>query len=208
MLFPPTLSLVPTVAVIPVKSFALGKGRLSGMLTPEQRALLAKAMAAHVSASAEQAGWTPVVVTADESVAEWATRRGIPSITDPGDGLSAAASVGAEWASQSGSRWVILHSDLPLLTSTDLHRFWQAGENGDAIAPSADGGTSAITATAEIDFTYGPASFSRHLARLDDATIISLPGLLHDVDSPDDLDSVLDHPRGRWIEDVIGQPAR
>lgn len=161
-------------------------------------------MAGHVASATEEAGLIPVVVTADASVAEWATGEGLPSIPDPGNGLSAAASAGARWASRSGSRWVILHSDLPLLTTADLRSFWRAGEKGDAIAPSSDGGTSAITATSTIDFTYGPASFSRHLPRLNDAAVVSVPGLLHDVDSPSDLESVIYHPRGRWIRDVIG----
>lgn len=191
---------------MPVKSFALGKGRLSSLLTTEQRAMLAKAMAGHVATAAEQAGLLPVIVTADPSVAAWAAGEGLPSIPDPGDGLSAAAQAGVEWASHSGSRWIILHSDLPLLTPGDLSTFWKAAAAGDAIAPSSDGGTSAISALREIEFAYGPASFSRHLPRLYEPAVVSLTGLLHDVDSPSDLQSALLHPRGRWMRDVVGQP--
>lgn len=191
---------VPTVAVIPVKSFAVGKQRLSEALTPSQRSGLGKAMVEHVAGVVVEAGLIPVLVTADPEVATWAAGQAIPSIPDPDRGLDAAAREGVRWASQCSIRWMILHSDLPLLTAGDLSVFAAAAEGSDAIAPSADGGTSAISAHREIEFAFGPGSFRRHLARLSSPEVVALTGFLHDVDSPSDLLSARRHPRGSWLE--------
>lgn len=194
---------MPTVAIIPVKSFALGKQRLSEALSDDERATLGKAMVEHVTEVATGTGLIPVLVTADPDVATWAAGRAIPSVPESGGGLDAAASAGVRWANESASRWVVLHSDLPLLAPGDLHRLLSAAQEGDAIAPSADGGTSAITSTRAIEFSFGPGSFARHLARLRSPVVVALPGFLHDVDSPGDLVSARAHARGRWIDQLL-----
>ena len=194
---------MPTVAVIPVRSFALGKQRLSDALRPDQRSRLGKAMVEHVSNVVIETGLIPVLVTADPDVATWAAGQGIPSIPDNGEGLSAAAARGVDWAVRGGSHWLILHSDLPMLTSIELQAFVAAIDTGDAIAPSSDGGTSAISSSREIQFAFGPGSFSRHLARLAEPSVVVRPGLLHDIDSPADLAAARAHPLGRWLEGVL-----
>lgn len=156
-------------------------------------------MAAHVAGVAEEVGLLPLFVTADPEVATWAAGTGHPSIPDPGNGLDAAASAGVDWAGHTDSRWLVLHSDLPLLEVSELLAFWELGNAGDAIAPSSDGGTSAITALGPIEFSFGPGSFARHLNRLSDPAIVVRTGLLHDIDSPTDLTSARAHPRGSWI---------
>lgn len=195
---------MPTVAVIPVRSFSLGKQRLSDALTPVQRSKLGRAMVEHVSTAAIDSGLIPVLVTADTEVATWAAGQAIPSIPDPGEGLDAAAAAGVRWAGRSGSQWMILHSDLPLLTPGELEQFVAAADGAAAIAPSSDGGTSAITSDQEIEFAFGPGSFGRHLAKMAMPSIVALTGLLHDIDSPSDLAAARAHPRGVWIERVLG----
>ncbi len=160
-------------------------------------------MVEHVSNIVVEADLIPVLVTADPDVATWAAGQGIPSIPDSGEGLSAAAAQGVDWAVQSGSRWMILHSDLPMLTAPDMRAFLAAVDNGDAIAPSSDGGTSAISSRREIAFAFGPGSFYRHLARLTEPAVIARRGLLHDIDSPTDLDAARAHHLGRWLEGVL-----
>lgn len=194
---------MPTVAVIPVRSFSLGKQRLADALTPEQRSKLGKAMVEHVSTVVAESDLIPVLVTADPDVATWAAGHGIPSIPDPGEGLSVAAARGVDWAVQSGSRWLVLHSDLPMLSYLDLKTFVAALDGGDAIAPSSDGGTSAISSSREIEFAFGPASFNRHLTMLTSPSVVARPGFLHDIDSPADLAAARIHPLGHWIEGVL-----
>jgi 2-phospho-L-lactate guanylyltransferase (CobY/MobA/RfbA family) len=70
---------------------------------------------------------------------------------------------------------------------------------GRAIAPSADGGTTALAGSGPAVFTYGPGSFRRHLGRFPEAGIVIRTGLLHDVDSYSDLAAARRVPRGAWL---------
>lgn len=189
--------IVPTVVIIPVKSFRLGKQRLASALDDAQRSRLGRALATHVAETVEEAGLLVMFVTDDPEVAAWATSAGFPSLPDPGQGLNAAAAAGVEWADLSESSWIVLHSDLPLLRAEDLRAL--ATTRADVIAPSSDGGTSAISARSSIEFAFGPASFHKHLPQLHSPTIVARTGLLLDIDSPSDLASALAHPRGRWM---------
>lgn len=199
---------MPTVAVIPVKSFALGKQRLAGTLDPGVRARLARGLADHVATTAAEAGALPLIVTADSRVAEWATRSGFPSIADPGKGLNAAAESGVAWAGRSASRWVVIHADLPLLRVSDFASLTAESPHQTVIAPSSDGGTSAIAGLGPARFAFGVSSFHRHLRIAADPVVVTRPGLLLDVDSPDDLEAAGSDPRGSWIRDLIAAAAQ
>jgi 2-phospho-L-lactate guanylyltransferase len=191
---------VPTVAILPVKSFRLGKGRMAEDLSEAARSALGRALAERTADLAVAAGLIPILVAGDAEVADWAVLGGLPSIPDPGDGLDRAAGEGVGWAEAASSPWIVLHSDLPLLTSRDLESVEAVREDrGWAIAPSADGGTSALGGSGPAVFSYGPGSFHRHLARFPGAGIVARVGLLHDVDSFPDLVSARRHPRGAWL---------
>lgn len=188
------------VGIIPVRSFRFGKQRLSGLVDPERRERLGRALASRVASLVDSAGLTSLVVTADPDVAVWATSSGYQVVTDPGGGLDTACGVGVARADEIGARWMVLHADLPLLGAADLVALVDPISSGvDVIAPSADGGTSALSATGRLAFAYGPGSFHRHLLRLTDPVVITRTGLLHDLDSPDDLISAASHPAGHWI---------
>lgn len=145
-----------------------------------------------------------MVVTGDADVAEWSTLSGFPILADPGRGLDSAATAGAHWAMASGSRWIVVHSDLPLLASSDLAHLESIMSGGrNVVAPSADGGTSAIGSHRPVAFSFGVSSFHRHLGVLEDPVVVIRPGLLLDVDSPMDLEAAIATPRGRWMRDVI-----
>lgn len=195
---------MPIVAILPVKPFRLGKGRLADSLSVDTRVALGQAFAVHTADIAAAAGMIPLIVAGDEEVSEWALLRGIPTVDDPGEDLSAAATAGVEWAKATGSLWLVLHCDLPLLDVDELADLEKALEqSGAAIAPSSDGGTSALGGSEPIRFAYGPGSFHRHLMRMPDAVVVARTGLLHDVDSPADLVSARNHSRGAWLGAVI-----
>jgi 2-phospho-L-lactate guanylyltransferase (CobY/MobA/RfbA family) len=146
------------------------------------------------------------VVTADPEVAGWAESAGVATHPDPGQGLSQAALAGVEWALDSHGSWLVIHSDLPLLTSVDVAALAGVLELGrPVIAPSADGGTSAIGWDRGLGFSFGVASFHRHLVSLDDPVIVSRRGLLLDVDSPRDLKAVAGTRDGGWLRDFADQ---
>ena len=187
--------------IIPVKSFRLGKQRLASVLDDVQRSRLGRALATHVAETVEEAGLSAMFVTDDPEVATWAISAGFPSLPDPGQGLNGAAAAGVDWADRSKSSWIVLHSDLPLLQAEDLRAL--ADTRTDVIAPSSDGGTSAISARRSIEFAFGPASFHRHLPQLVSPRIVARTGFLLDIDSPSDLASALSHPRGRWMRTAL-----
>jgi 2-phospho-L-lactate guanylyltransferase len=195
---------VPTVAVLPVKSFRLGKGRMADDLPPATRSNLGRALAERVATLAEEAGTIPLIVAGDHEVAEWAIRLGFPIIPEPGTGLDRAAEAGIGWAVESSSEWLVVHTDLPLLTRTEIEEaVARLGPEGRVIAPSADGGTSALGGHGEADLSYGPGSFQSHLARFPEASILTRLGFLHDVDSIADLESARRHPRGTWLAELL-----
>jgi 2-phospho-L-lactate guanylyltransferase len=193
------------VAVVPVKSFETGKERLAVALDASSRQSLARAMAAHVVTTVEGSGLLPVVVTDSRQVAEWAALRGLPTVADPGDGLSVAAEAGISWAEASESQWLVLHADLPLLAAGDIEALvTPLRADLQPIAPSADGGTSALGGGEHMSFSYGAASFHRHLPRLRSPRVVVTSGLAHDVDTPEDLAAAREHPRGAWLEHALG----
>lgn len=190
-----------TVAVIPVRSFRFGKQRLASVLSDDQRHLIGVGMTERVVGAVLEAGMTPLVVTADTDVDTWAATKGIGTVADPGIGLNGAVAAGV--AAVVEDRWLVIHSDLPLIQPTDLNRLASAIVEGrDVIAPSSDGGTSAISAKGTVEFAYGEASFHRHLPRLDKPVVVTRVGLLHDLDTVDDLASARRHRRGRWLDGI------
>lgn len=204
LLFLPTIDMVPIVAILPVKSFSLGKGRMSDGLSESARIGLGKALAEHTADKVLEAGLLPLLVAGDAEVAEWSLTRGLASIPDPGTGLNDAAEAGVAWVMEARCDWIVIHADLPLLSGRDLERALGALEAGPGvISPSADGGTSLVGTRAAIRFQYGAASFHRHLAQAPDSIVVATTGLLHDVDSIGDLESARSHERGRWLERVL-----
>jgi 2-phospho-L-lactate guanylyltransferase (CobY/MobA/RfbA family) len=108
------------------------------------------------------------------------------------------------WAVGSASDWIVVHTDLPLLTPSEVGDVVAPVRAGMvAIAPSADGGTSAMAGSGPATgFAYGPGSFHRHLARNPGAAIVVRLGLLHDVDTYPDLVSARSHERGAWMASI------
>ena len=179
---------MPVVFIVPIRSFHLGKSRLAGVLEPAERGSLARRLAAHVVTTVQSAGFETAVITADPDVAQWAGSIRSELIADPNQGLNAAARAGMAWASGNEFDWIILHADLPQLSSDDLIALVDGlGARGSVIAPSSDGGTSALGTDRPVDFSYGPASFHRHLAQLGTTSVVARTGLLLDVDSDHDL---------------------
>lgn len=196
--------MVPVTAIVPIRSFEHGKGRLSSDLHPDQRNRLALGMAQRTVDAAESALLLPVIVTAAEEVRTWAVDLGLLVLPEISAGLDSAARVGTAWAVSNGMSWAVIHSDLPLVTSAALAELADLADSGrDVIAPSADGGTTAVSSAGPIAFTYGPGSFHRHLAQLDEPTVLAKLGTLHDLDSLHDLNAALAHPEGAWLAEIV-----
>lgn len=179
--------------VVPVKAFSRAKARLAEVLTPAQRAELARSMATTV---VRAAGTLPVVVVCDDDdVRSWATDLGVEVLWTPGLGLNGAVAAGlAHVAARGVERVVVAHADLPL--ATDLG--WVAdGEADVTIVPDRHGdGTNviALPSTAAFEFAYGAGSCAAHSAEAErlglSLRVVHHDELGWDVDRPEDLEPV------------------
>ena len=203
------------VALVPVRSLSSGKSRLAGVLTPAARESLVRRMVTGVieAAFCSEAVTGVVVVSPDAGVLHLA--HSIPRVTpvyQPADrpGLLPALDQGRAQAETMGaSGLLVLFGDLPLIDGDDIRHLVRRAMPV-VIAPDRHGtGTNAlllrlgaIPAGERFEFQFGEGSYARHVAEahrlgLDVATSISA-GTAFDLDTPTDLDKLLDDPR--WAE--------
>lgn len=186
-LAPPTAQGGATL--IPVKAFALAKGRLSGALEQAERAALARDMATHVVEA--QAGLTVAICCDDEGVAVWAESLGASVIWCPGTDLNGAVQQGTAALRDAGYTWAaIAHGDLPLARSLEPLMGWP----GVTLVPDRHrtGSNVIVVPTAlGFEFSYGEGSLRRHIVeavRLGRGLrMIHDQDLGWDVDHPSDL---------------------
>ena len=198
------------VVALPIRSFRDAYRRLGAALDPNRRASLARALASHTASTVREAGPPPLIVSSAPEVRQWAADSGYEARSDPpGGGLNAAA---REIVRLAGDRpWLILHSDLPCLTSREVEAALEillAGRH--VLAPSYDGGTSALGGLGSFPFAYGVASFHRHLHAGPVPAVVSSLGFQLDIDDPADLVVAAHHPRGAWLieESLVPEAAR
>lgn len=179
----------PAAVLVPVKAFREAKLRLAPALSPERRAELARTMAARVLRSA---GDLPTAVVCDDrTVADWARALGVLVIWEPGRGLNGAVQAGVTRLAELGVEAVVVAAgDLPL--ADDLR--WVTEFDGVTIVPDRrHDGTNVICVPTDrpFGFSYGPGSFSRHLAEARaqgwPVRVVDDPALAWDVDLPSDL---------------------
>ena len=188
-----------TLAILPVKRFALAKTRLREQLDPARRRRLAEAMVTDVlDILLSTDGLETVVVTNEQSVARLAAARGVVVLADPAEsGQSAAALVGVVHALEgSFERVLLVPGDCPALDAAELRTLLDRVSVPPAVTIVADrhgSGTNALLLTPPdaIEPGFGPGSFARHHARALAAgatwTVEAAPGLLLDVDTAEDL---------------------
>jgi 2-phospho-L-lactate guanylyltransferase len=185
-----------TVAILPVKSFGRAKQRL-GDAVPNRPALAAAMLADVLEALArvpELAGL--IVVTAERAAADAARAAGAQVIHDPVEaGQSAAAALGI--AAARADRALLVPGDCPALESREVEALLRETAPV-VIVPDRHGtGTNALL-LAPPDVmapAFGEGSFARHcaLARAAgvEVRVAELPSLALDVDTPEDLATLL-----------------
>jgi 2-phospho-L-lactate guanylyltransferase len=193
-----------TVAIVPVKRLADTKSRLLAHLGPEAREAFALAMLQDVIGALADAASIArtVVVTPDESVADAARGAGAEGLVRDDPGLNPAL--------HEGARALALAADEPLLVvlgdvagalAADLDALSDAlaelGGRGAVLAPSSDGGTSAILRAPHdvIPPCFGPDSAKRHREAASERGVpyreLPLPSLALDLDLPEDVEHFL-----------------
>ena len=186
-------------AVLPVKPFDWAKSRLDGVLSPAERASLARQlMQGSLSALIEsQCFQRVVVVSRDAEALAIAQEHGAQGLAEdaPAD-LNLAIVTARNLAMLEGAgSMLILASDLPLVRPEDIQRIVTSGERASAvIVPDRHAqGTNALLLSPPdlIEPAFGIQSFPRHMALLSDAgatvSVLRIKGVAFDVDVPRDL---------------------
>jgi 2-phospho-L-lactate guanylyltransferase len=183
--------------LVPVKDLERSKSRLLPELGPQGARRLAVAMLGDVI---EALRGVPrlarvAVVTPDAAAAEVARREGAEVLLRADPGLNAAVDAAAgELAPDARDGLLVVLGDVAGARAGDLEALLDALEGpGVAIAPSSDGGTSALLRrpARAIPAAFGPASAKRHRELAERERLpfheLALPSLALDVDEPEDL---------------------
>jgi 2-phospho-L-lactate guanylyltransferase len=197
------------LAAIPIKPFGVAKRRLADLLDARSRSALGKAVAARTASAATDAGALVAVVTGDAGVAGWARAQGYLTIDEKlskGNGLDGAADSIVLEAARRQRSWAVVHADLPLVTPAALRPVFDLARAGSVLVPSYDGGTNIIGGSGtRFRFSYGRASFHRHIAINSGASVHTDPRLALDLDTKRDLARALALPAGAWLRDLLSQ---
>jgi 2-phospho-L-lactate/phosphoenolpyruvate guanylyltransferase len=193
-------------AIVPFKGFEFAKQRLSPFFTPEFRRSLTMAMLEDVlDALVDTPGIQEVLlVTRDRAASRLAHERGATAYEERSIGLNEAvmeACVHLHGRARAGV--VVVPADIPGVRVAELQTIAATLRGGAefVIAPSHDrGGSNAIAMRRPgcIPFCYGTDSFVRHLDVAHGhgilATVLDLPGIGLDIDTPHDCQLFLDRP--------------
>lgn len=188
-------------AIVPVKPLRLGKSRLSGVLSDDERAALNRRF---LEQTLDTIRNTPaisqtLVVSRDPAALALARQYGARTVHEDGTpNLNSALARATLLARQYASRGVlVLPADLPLLTKEDLAYFLQFVGKPPCVVISPDrhdNGTNALLVSpgGMITCDFGPGSFQRHCqaairtgAKLE---VVRNEQIMLDLDTPDDLE--------------------
>jgi 2-phospho-L-lactate guanylyltransferase len=155
----------PLAVIIPVKSFGAAKARLATVLSPTDRARLARWTATQVISAA--AGLDTFVACDDQEVAEWAKSHGATVLWGAGLGLNGAVDAAVAAVADLGyTRVLISHADLPL--AADYSQLLQRCDPAAVmlIPDRFRDGTNIVIrpVSAHMPASYGGGSFRAHLA--------------------------------------------
>ena len=187
----------PPAVIVPVKSSGK-KSRLSKLLGRAEAEEFAELLFADVLAAIGSAGLlrSCYVVSSDPKILGLAGRGGANPVREPEDaGVNSAVGLGLRSAGRSPNAMVI-PGDLPMLKASEVESLLNTARWGIdvAIAPSsAFDGTNALLfpRSAPLRLSIDDNSFWNHLSnaaseRLS-VRVCALPGLMFDVDSPEDF---------------------
>jgi 2-phospho-L-lactate guanylyltransferase len=188
--------------IVPHRGLAAAKTRLAPVLDDGEREALAGRLLEQVLRVAHDACSDVVVITPSEALGALVSAAGARLVVQRGMGLNA----GLEQARREAiddqvTTLVILHGDLPNLTTDDVVALLDAlpAGTGVAIGPDRAGtGTNALALRPPdaIGFRFGAESHLAHIGAADAAGVplveVHRPGLAFDLDTPADL--------ARWIE--------
>lgn len=195
-----------TIAVIPVKRLEQSKSRLLPELPDERRQALTLAMLEDLIEALQRSGRVDriAVTTPDPTVAARARSAGAEVLLRPEPGLNAALEDAARrLAPAPDEPLLVVLGDVAGARPEELRSLVDAAGAPDApargvwLAPSSDGGTSALLVrpAGAIPFCFGPDSARRHREAAAAAGVahhaLALASLAIDLDAPEDLATFL-----------------
>jgi 2-phospho-L-lactate guanylyltransferase len=158
-------------AIVPVKPLRLGKSRLAGVLSAEERAKLNHNLLEHtlqVLTQVPQIQHT-LVVSRDPKALALARDYNVRTVREEGSPFLNKALRRATTFAQvySPEGVLILPADLPLITAEDIQEMLNFSEEQPVVAIAPDrrnDGTNALLVCPAmlIEYSYGPGSFARH----------------------------------------------
>lgn len=190
-------------AVVPVKALAESKSRLFPERARGDVAALSLAMMSDVIAClrAVQGVARVVVTTPDAAVAHSAQAQGAQALLRADPGLNAAIEAASAEVAGPGDGVLVVLGDVAAADPAEVARLLAAApERGVALAPSRDGGTSALLRSPKdvIPACFGQDSAKRHreAAAAAGAELVELvlPSLAIDVDRAEDARAILAAP--------------
>ncbi|MBV9506912.1 MAG: 2-phospho-L-lactate guanylyltransferase [Acidobacteriia bacterium] len=197
-------------AILPVKNPNHAKQRLEGFLPAAIRSALARLMYEQTLETLCQAPGIDrvAVVTSDHEIAAHARSLGSLVFEEATQqSHSASADAACLHAIALGATTVLLVPiDVPLATAEDFTELAASARPGVVIVPSADQtGTNALVRTPPdvIESRFGPGSLRAHLdqarSRGVPAEVLRLPGLMFDIDTPEDVEEFLARAHGNRV---------
>lgn len=185
---------------MPLKRLDGAKSRLRGRLAKDERAQLMQAMLADVLDAVAAAERISVVtlVSSEPSASRLAREHEVQFWNDRGLPWNAALSAAMREVVEEPLAAVI-SADIPLVHADEIEELVQATpEVGIAIARASDGGTNAVSLRPPgvIETCFGAKrSASLHVRTAHEAgveaQIVDVPGLAHDLDTPEDVQRFL-----------------
>lgn len=200
--------------IIPLKAFGRSKTRLSPVLSPAERAILARLMAVDVLRTLTAVPEVERVLVAGEAAdhAGLAAEFGCDFLEDdPALDVSGNVARAAGLAAAGAETLLYLPADLPLLTVGDLRGLFARHRGGLTLCRAGrDNGTNAMLASppAAASFSFGSDSADRHTAAARAAgwpvTVLDVAAFDRDIDEPGDLRWLCRHGRAGatvgWLE--------
>ena len=181
-----------------MKPLAQSKTRLAGTLADSDREALSANLFARVVRAAVKSNLNRVlVVGGNDAIESEAYSLGAEWLPDCGNGLNACVQQTISHLAEQDTASIYLPADLPLVTPDDIDALILASEHGKKLTlcpADRDGGTNAIVVPVGSKFRLqlGENSFAKHIEQADqlgiEPTILKLPGIAFDLDTPDDLD--------------------
>jgi 2-phospho-L-lactate/phosphoenolpyruvate guanylyltransferase len=190
-------------AIVPVKPLRVGKSRLSGVLSQDERADLNRRLLDHTleTLTAIPEIEQVLVISRDPAALALAREHGARTVQENGSPkLNVALARATVVVKNYNIRGVlVVPADLPLLTPQDVQAMLERATDPPVVVVAPDRhhqGTNAllICPVGLIDYVFGPNSFQHHCERAVEAgarlEIVELPSLALDMDLPEDLDQV------------------